>query len=350
MWKAGTAALVLMLSTAAAEAKASDAPKVWTSPGAAFADGRTAFGEKRYADAAEAFEAAYAMDPDPRLAANLGEVYRRLGDCPKALEYFERYLAVAPPGPERESIEARADPLRKQCTAATREAEVAGPGAPRLEEAPPPAPPTAPAANSSSQAPEEASQTSPAATKTRPSAPRPSPKPARWIFGVEGGLALGRWGEARSVSPAVRLAGTRVWRWGRLGLGVGAGAQWSTFGYGSAAFAPSDFENDAQALEVVGELQGRLEALDWFTVRLDVGAGGTWFSGFDTWNEISPEGRAAAAGWRPTVRAALGAEVGLPIDGLSLRVTPAGGVFTGGTGNTGSQLSLVMSAGLGYAL
>jgi len=133
-------------------------------------------------------------------------------------------------------------------------------------------------------------------------------------------------------------------------LSVGAGLQWSTFAYASAQVAPEAFEKRAQALEIVGELQGRLQMLDWLVVRVDVGGGGTWFSGFDTWNEIADDGLAAAEGFRPTVRAALGAEVALPLEGLSVRVTPVGGILTAGPSGAGPELGLSMTAGIGFQL
>jgi hypothetical protein len=51
-----------------------------------------------YEKAAREYEKAYELVPHPELFFNLGQVYRLGGDDVKALEYYERYLAVQPKG------------------------------------------------------------------------------------------------------------------------------------------------------------------------------------------------------------------------------------------------------------
>lgn len=67
-----------------------------------------------YDKAAREYEKAYELVPHPELFFNLAQVYRLGGKKEKALEYYERYLAVQPNG--RASPQARkfAKQLRKQ--------------------------------------------------------------------------------------------------------------------------------------------------------------------------------------------------------------------------------------------
>lgn len=348
-----TLALVAALSTSSA-AVAADTEETWATPEAADAAARKAFAAGRYEEAAEAFSRAYELDPDPRLAANLGEVYRRMGDCPRALEYFDRYLAATKTEAARARVSPRAEALRAQCGDSEPKPPPAAPGSsPRATSEPPATPveppPTATAPPPNPTAPEPPQQPQPApAVVEDVDVATTSPSP--WRLGLEAGVALGRWESARSTSPAVRLTGAHVWEWGQWGLGAGAGLQWSKFGYSAADFAPEPYDASATALEAVGEAQARLRLSSWLSLRIDLGGGLTWFSGFDPSNEIATDGAAAPAGARPTARAALGVELDLPIEGLALRLTPAAGTYTAGPSGIGSKLSFGGAAGLGIRL
>jgi tetratricopeptide (TPR) repeat protein len=48
--------------------------------------------------AAEEFEAAYALDPRTEMLFNIAQAYRLGSDKPKAVDYFQRYLAAQPDG------------------------------------------------------------------------------------------------------------------------------------------------------------------------------------------------------------------------------------------------------------
>jgi tetratricopeptide (TPR) repeat protein len=59
-----------------------------------------AFEAGRYHDAAEAFGEAYAAEPDPRFVYAQAQAERLGGDCARAIELYDRFLALDPaPGP-----------------------------------------------------------------------------------------------------------------------------------------------------------------------------------------------------------------------------------------------------------
>lgn len=58
----------------------------------AFETGMELFSKDDYLEAAEAFKRAYHLRPHPAVLANIGYCYRRLGDTPRAVEIFRRYL------------------------------------------------------------------------------------------------------------------------------------------------------------------------------------------------------------------------------------------------------------------
>lgn len=78
----------------------------WAGPAAAQSDlpvaaqaefdrGREAYRTGQYAQAAEAFRAAYAIEPAPGLLMNAALAFERLGDLRAVREYLERFLQVA---------------------------------------------------------------------------------------------------------------------------------------------------------------------------------------------------------------------------------------------------------------
>lgn len=304
----------------------------WPSAKEADAAGREAFAAGDYERAVRAFSRAYALDPDPRLAANLAEAHRRLGHCEAALEHFEIYLAAAAAGPARARIEARATELRAECPPPVAEPSPSPGSTPRMT--PPAAPPPAPAS------------AEPQAVKT-PAPPPPSP--TRWRLALDAGASFGRWSAARSTSPAVRLAAGPTWRWGNLELGAGLGVQWSTFGYASRADAPAPYEERAQALEAIAEVQGRWHLAAWLAGRLEIGAGVAWYSGFEPWNEIADSGAAAEGGATLAVRSALGADLPLGA-GFEFRLNPIGVSWhRNKTSSAANALNFTVSAGLARA-
>jgi len=63
-----------------------------------FADGRDAYLDGRYQDAAVALEHALQLDPgSPTLLWNLSRVYELMGNLDRAIDYADRYLTLLPP-------------------------------------------------------------------------------------------------------------------------------------------------------------------------------------------------------------------------------------------------------------
>lgn len=54
------------------------------------------FRAEKWADARASWEEAYQLNPDPTLLFNIASTYRREGNNPKALEFYKKYLEVAP--------------------------------------------------------------------------------------------------------------------------------------------------------------------------------------------------------------------------------------------------------------
>ena len=52
----------------------------------------TAFNDGDFETAADLFEKAYAVDPDPNYLFNIGRVYEELGNIDKAIEFYERFV------------------------------------------------------------------------------------------------------------------------------------------------------------------------------------------------------------------------------------------------------------------
>lgn len=91
----------------------------------------------RYEGAIHELEAAYALQPHPRLLINLGQAYRKLGRPRDALRHYERYLRE---GPERETdtrarVEAYIAEARAQIDAEARQArsDLDTPPAPNIQ-------------------------------------------------------------------------------------------------------------------------------------------------------------------------------------------------------------------------
>jgi tetratricopeptide (TPR) repeat protein len=84
----------------------------------------------RFAEAIEAFEAAYALNPLPRLLINLGNAHRKLGQDQDALICYQRYLQLEPRAPP--ALRAKVEASMAQVRARAR---------PLGEVRPPPPPP-----------------------------------------------------------------------------------------------------------------------------------------------------------------------------------------------------------------
>lgn len=76
---------------------------------AMFTEGVRAYEEGRLDEAVRAFEQAYEHSRQPELAFNIARVYERMGDPPRAIRWFRRYLDQSPQlgEHERQDIVAR---------------------------------------------------------------------------------------------------------------------------------------------------------------------------------------------------------------------------------------------------
>jgi tetratricopeptide (TPR) repeat protein len=91
---------------------------------------------EKYDVALTELEAAYALDPQPDLLYALGQVHVKLGECDKAIESYEKFLATNPPEEPTAAANEAIDTCKEQIAAQT------PPPAP--EPAPQPAPPAPP--------------------------------------------------------------------------------------------------------------------------------------------------------------------------------------------------------------
>ncbi len=74
----------------------------------------TAYREGRFQEAIDLLNEAYALDPKPVLLYNLARAYEGLGDIPKAIEGYRRYLDNDPKAPDRGALEQRIATLERQ--------------------------------------------------------------------------------------------------------------------------------------------------------------------------------------------------------------------------------------------
>lgn len=79
-----------------------------------FARGETFFGEKRYAEAAEQYKAAYNAWPLDGFLFNIAQCERNLGHTNEAIDYFERYLKSPKADKNRAAVEKLLAELRQK--------------------------------------------------------------------------------------------------------------------------------------------------------------------------------------------------------------------------------------------
>ena len=114
-----------------------------------FKEGETAFSCGRYADAARAFEAAYAESHLPSLLWNVAQSYRRqydldgdIVDLRRAAAVFRNYLELLPPKADRSEVRAALADVNRQIEAHERAGHAPTPSAPPVAPGPAPAPST----------------------------------------------------------------------------------------------------------------------------------------------------------------------------------------------------------------
>jgi hypothetical protein len=146
-----------------------------------------AFALGHYAEAAEAFEKAFEIAPEPGLLYNAAQAYRLAGNKERALTLYENYLRVYGGQEKGAELESRIDELKKAIehdkavttkppngTDPTAHAEAAAAPAP-LPNAPPPSEPAAPTL---------VSQQSTGSSEERPITSKV------WFWGVVGGVVV----------------------------------------------------------------------------------------------------------------------------------------------------------------
>jgi tetratricopeptide (TPR) repeat protein len=85
------------------EAAAGDQAK--KAAAARFLDGQRQFNDGHFIDAADEFNAAFALDADPVYLYNSAQAYRRGGACARAADYYRRFLIAVPNPPNLDKVQ-----------------------------------------------------------------------------------------------------------------------------------------------------------------------------------------------------------------------------------------------------
>jgi tetratricopeptide repeat protein len=199
------AVLVVLSAFPAAAAGASaarDARRIYD-------EATAAFGLGKYAEAAEKYEAAFAIRPDPALLYNAAQAYRLGGIKPRALELYRNYVRLYPDGTNAADARTHAEALKKAI-----DVEAANP--PPKPVTPPPPKPVTPLP--SAAAPPPASSPAPGAGRAMPAPvettapPAAAPAPAA----AENVPMVSRPGQAGDEPPLTK----QTWFWVATGAGV----------------------------------------------------------------------------------------------------------------------------------
>lgn len=121
--------LLACLARPAAAASGKDAKKIYE-------EATAAFGLGRYADAAEKYEAAFAIRPDPALLYNAAQAYRLGGNKARALELYRNYVRLYPDGSNSNDARSHVVALKKEIEDERPPIEMARPPRPGVQ--PPP--------------------------------------------------------------------------------------------------------------------------------------------------------------------------------------------------------------------
>jgi tetratricopeptide (TPR) repeat protein len=180
-WSGAVLIAVLLGAAPAAQADRNEARKAYDAATAAFGLGH-------YAEAAEKYEKAFSIHPDPALLYNCAQAYRLAGNRARALELYRNYVRLYPDRSNADEARSQVAALskaiddEKQAALAPPPAETA---APIVASPPPPALSTSTASSSA-----PVSQTVAAGIATGPSAaPPPSGGSRTWIW-IAAGAAV----------------------------------------------------------------------------------------------------------------------------------------------------------------
>ena len=107
-WSAAIIAAAVLAAQAPVWAAASskDARRIYD-------EATAAFGLGRYAEAAEKYEAAFSLRPDPALLYNAAQSYRLAGNKARALELYRNYVRLYPEGTNAEDARSHVAALKK---------------------------------------------------------------------------------------------------------------------------------------------------------------------------------------------------------------------------------------------
>jgi tetratricopeptide (TPR) repeat protein len=177
-----------------------------------FRKGQAHFAVGEYEAAAEAYQSAYKLKPDPALLYNAAQAYRLGGNADRALTLYRNYLRFYPDASNVETVRGQIAKLEAERAAATRRPPASlapPPAAPASVLAPPPPSPDPPAVTATAAPPEPA----PPALYRRP-----------WFWAAAGGVA------AAVVVVVVVVASSGGGSWNNLPevreLRAGAVARW----------------------------------------------------------------------------------------------------------------------------
>jgi tetratricopeptide (TPR) repeat protein len=172
----------------------------------AYDQATAAFGLGHYAEAAEKYETAFSLRPDPALLYDAAQAYRLAGNRPRALELYRNYLRLYP---NRQN----ADEARNHVATLTKAIEDEKSAAPPVASSPA-TPGRTPSTSPQPVAP-LVSVAEPSSTpRSAPPAPPPGPPPSATLV-TEAPLA--------AESSSSNRGGSRTWIWIAAGAAVVVG-------------------------------------------------------------------------------------------------------------------------------
>ena len=166
LWSAAIVAVAVLAAQAPVWAAASskDARRIYD-------EATAAFGLGRYAEAAEKYEAAFSLRPDPALLYNAAQSYRLAGNKARALELYRNYVRLYPDGTNAEDARSHVTVLKKAIE------DERPPASPPVEPAPGRAPSVPPPSVSAPSVPPPGTMPPPVETPMPVAAPLPSAPP-----------------------------------------------------------------------------------------------------------------------------------------------------------------------------